>query len=45
MILLFHALIYAINELSTPRCIIEIREIAFEVSQAFNDCPTTNGAA
>ena len=37
MLVLFHVFVYAINEFYTPRCIKEIREIVFEVTEALKE--------
>ena len=40
MIVLFHALVYAINELSTPVWHNEVRHITFQVVEAMLDAKT-----
>lgn len=41
MIVLFHMIVFALFELSMQKSIREIREIAFEVTQALKDIETT----
>ena len=40
MIVLFHALVYAINELSTPFWQSDVRQITYQVVEAMLDAET-----
>ena len=40
MIVLFHALMYAINELSTPVWVNEVRRITYQVVEAMLEAET-----
>ena len=45
MIVLFHALVFVLNELSTPVWQLEVRQITFQVVEAMREAAPPSGSS